>query len=345
MSLIGAAIAGGLQGGGEAAKVSLGSMQDAVQKEELTRLANELDEQKQMRIQANNQQFLSAQAGEDRKFRTSERLGTETFTATQQKDRFAHEADQGDKERTSRKEISAASNATQIRSSQISAGAHLQAARMQLEKPVLQQGADGTFTALSFKIQPDGSYRQVATQVLGADNKPLVGKRDLTDRDKLELTNLQGQLLEKKKAIDKARTEGTATPELVKKLADEGDAIQVRYNKTAGIPAWELTQDDPRTVLSEALKSKASPEVMQKLIAGGESKYGPAWKAQFDYLMRQTTPTGEAAKPAAAAPVKKDPLAAAIESKLPVNNGLLGKTMSDYSTQQFPRFDDIVNRK
>jgi len=168
---------------------------------------------------------------------------------------------------------------------------------MQLEKPVLQQGADGTFTALSFKIQPDGSYKQVATQVLGADNKPLVGKRDLTDRDKLELTNLQGQLLEKKKAIDKARTDGTATPDLVKKLADEGDAIQVRYNKTAGIPAWELTQDDPRTVLSEALKSKASPEVMQKLIAGGESKYGPAWKAQFDSLMRQITPIGEAAKP------------------------------------------------
>jgi hypothetical protein len=353
MSLIGAAIAGGLQGGGEAAKASLGSMQDAVQKEELTRLANELDEQKQMRIQANNQQFLSKEAGVDRAFKAGESQLARVHDTGLLSTKLAHESVQGDKERASKKEISAASNAAHIQSTRISAGAHLEAARLQLSKPTPTMDASGNMFMLSSAQNKKGEWVSSVTPLTDpTSGKQIVARTDLSARAQLELKGLQDLKLEKVKAIDKALSDPATTPEIIKKLQDQADDIQIRWNATAGggVPLWQSTQYDPQEIVSKALGVLSkNPSGVQKMLDEGTSRFGSAWKEKVEEGIKKAAPSwqpykpGESGKPPA--PPKKDPLAAAIESKLPVKDGLLGRTMSDYSTQQFPRFDDIVNRK
>lgn len=59
--ILGAALAGGAAGAGGAAKDALKSQQEYMQKDDLIHLQNQLDEEKQLRIQEAHQQFLSGQ--------------------------------------------------------------------------------------------------------------------------------------------------------------------------------------------------------------------------------------------------------------------------------------------
>jgi hypothetical protein len=315
MSLIGAAIAGGLQGGGEAAKASLGSMQDAVQKEELTRLANKLDEQKQMRIQANNQQFLSAQASEDRTFRTSERLGNEKFLSTQQQGLFAHQEKVSSEDRASREKIAAAND----RTSKAVAGIHAASARsnmlLSLSAPHMQMLADGSIGMVSNSMGKDGKWSTTYSPVNDASGQPIKGPRTMTDAMKLQVEQYGRDIQDANKALVKISETGIVdpkNPEIVRLQKIINNKTQLQ-NVIFGKEFWNNTTDSPDRIIAELKDAKGSAPPADQIKAVLDTRQrmfqqtfgveqANKWRAEIDKgLSFKQEPSASSAKPDAPA--------------------------------------------
>jgi hypothetical protein len=314
MSLIGAAIAGGLQGGGEAAKASLGSMQDAVQKEELTRLANELDEQKQMRIQANNQQFLSAQASEDRTFRAGESDKTRTHETGMQTNLFAQNSKENALNRTSEEKRTAATNATSRAVAGIHADSAYRVAAMNMAKPTVTQGADGGMFTISFVPNKSGGIDAVTAPLLGTDKKQIFGKSDLTDAQKAQAAAFQARGMEAQKALYKAKTDpaAMADPKKLDEIQADVDKSFMEYNKIYKIAPWTNTSFEPLDYANSIKSSanKPSPEQIQTTLDAKAKMFGTIegqlWK---NAVLQQLSPSAQApATPGKPEPPKPAPL-------------------------------------
>lgn len=118
-SIIGSAIAGGLQGGGAAAEKSLASSQDALQKEDLIKMQNQLDEAKQMRI-------LEATQAYDK----SKTEGEHTFQVGRDTANFAHQDTRQDKDIAAQTSLHQMDNKSAERRTAMSVGGELAAANI-----------------------------------------------------------------------------------------------------------------------------------------------------------------------------------------------------------------------
>lgn len=149
---------------------------------ELFRLREQLEGERQMRLQEHRQRFEASQQELDREFRASESEKTRAHQVEQEGRRFAFEAGQKDADRALRRE-----EMEQTRRYQ---GAQLALQRDQLLAPHLVPQPDGTI--MQFRKTKDG-YQAIGP-LTDKDGKVIVGQKDLSPRDKLQIESINKEI-------------------------------------------------------------------------------------------------------------------------------------------------------
>lgn len=193
--VLGAAAAGGLQGGGEAGRTAVATNQEAQNKEDLVKMQEEMEAQKDMQIAALNQSYHVTNTATD--------FANQTTAANAQR---AFEGSQGDLNRSNTKDIAGMQTSAEIQSAQIHAGAETQAAQISADASMsnarlmamahsVQTLGDGRIVATSF----DPTTHQMNVSPLMDPNdptKPLMGVKNIDQQHLLMAQNLSKMAME-----------------------------------------------------------------------------------------------------------------------------------------------------
>lgn len=173
--ILGAALAGGVSGAGQAGKEALQSQQQFMEKQDLINQQEQLDEQKQLRIQEAHHQFLNTQ--QENLF-----AHEDTTQASQQ----AFQGGQGDANRANALDVTSAQGenamavekvraATEMAISQATQSTALQVARMaHLSQSIVSTG-DGTM----YNVGLGNDGKPTSTMLTQADGSPLKGPKNM----------------------------------------------------------------------------------------------------------------------------------------------------------------------
>lgn len=193
--ILGAAAAGGLQGGGDAGRTAVAANQEAQNKEDLVKMQEEMEAQKDMQIAALNQSYHVTNAQADY-------AHADLTQANEQKFQGA----QGDANRASSQTIAGMQTGAEIQSAQIHAGAETQAAQIGADASMsnarllanahsVQTLGDGRIVATSY--DPD-THKMTAVPLMDPSdpNKPLMGVKNIDQQHLLMATNLSKMAME-----------------------------------------------------------------------------------------------------------------------------------------------------
>lgn len=232
--ILGAALAGGAAGAGGAAKDSMKSMQDAQEKEDLVRLSSQLDEQKQMRLnEAQNNFQLTYQ---NNAFGHDESM---------QSQRQGFESGENKLQRASSEKIAANSNATSIRTAQISAGASMAAA--QLAASVTRRGQDMQRGQHTLQTMQDGRVAVISYGGPGGESNTTFLKDPETGKDLIGSKDISASTLAVGKSmIDEATLtlkDQAATPEDKQHAHEQLAAARavIQGKDVPGVPKMKAT--------------------------------------------------------------------------------------------------------
>jgi len=246
--ILGSALAGGVAGAGGAAEEMGQTYQKQQGQQDLVRMQNELDEQKQMRIQESAQTFAREQQGALFAQQDKTLKNTQDFEGTQK-----------GLDRTSEEKRTGMNNATSIATANISAGATLGAERMRINaqkdiigKPQLIQTENGPML-----LDPSTGK---AAPVTGPDNKP-VGGMKMTQIDQVAYQGAQKIVLDPLSTDEQKQ----AAQAQIQSIANKYSAAGTTGSGGAGQKAPVLPSD-------KAIKSL---------------KANPALKTQFDQQFGQ----------------------------------------------------------
>jgi len=246
--ILGSALAGGVAGAGGAAEEMGQTYQRQQGQQDLVRLQNELDEQKQMRIQESAQTFAREQQGALFAQQDKTNANEQTW-----------KTGENDKALASEEKRTGMNNATSIQTANISAGATLGAERMRIDatknalnKPQLIQTENGPMM-----LDPSTGR---AAPVTGPDNKP-VGGMKMTQIDQVAYQGAQKIMLDPLSTDEQKQ----AAQAQVQSIANKYSAAGTTGSGGAGQKAPVLPSD-------KAIKSL---------------KANPALKTQFDQQFGQ----------------------------------------------------------
>jgi hypothetical protein len=173
--ILGAALAGGVAGAGGAAKDALKSQQEYMQKDDLIHLQNQLDEQKQLRIQEAHQTFLSGQ--QDKLFGHEETMQGSLFAhdSGEKKLDRANVLDNTKQQGDNAMAVEQVRASTEMAIASMNRQTSLAVARMAHAAQSVQSDATGLMWSVG--VGPDGN---VTTQPLtGPDGKQLQGPKNI----------------------------------------------------------------------------------------------------------------------------------------------------------------------
>lgn len=193
--ILGATAAGGLQGGGEAGRTAVASMQEAQQKEDLVKMQEEMETQKDIQIAALNQGYHVQNTATD--------FANATTAANAQR---IFEGGQGNLTRANAKEIAGMQTGAEIQSANIRVGGETAAAKIAADASMtntrlmamahsVQTLGDGRIVATSF--DPDTHKMNVTPLMDPSDpNKPLMGVKNIDQQHLLMAQNLSKMAME-----------------------------------------------------------------------------------------------------------------------------------------------------
>jgi hypothetical protein len=262
-AILAGALAGAAQGGGEAAQRSLYSMQDAQQREDLVKMQNQLDEQKQMRILEAQQSFAKEQQGA-------------LFAHQDQSDEKQRTWQTGEKQldRSSEEKRTGMSTAAQLEAARIHVGGTLAAERMRIaaqrsgeDKPVLVQTENGPIL-----VNPKtGTGSPITDTTTG---KP-IGTMRMSELDKTAYAS----------AIKTANND-LANPEDKKAAMATARGIEAKYSSGGALPstapAVDFSKIPPGAITrlkqigdKEVFDSKYGPGAADAILGGGKKAAAP----------------------------------------------------------------------
>lgn len=291
--ILGAALAGGLQGAGQAAQTSLGLQQKQLGEQDLLKMQEDLDEQKLMRLQESQQTFQGQQATQAQNFQ--QQMQAEQLGAQQNME--------GDREDNAL-EIAKNSNATELAAANIHVGGEIAAAKIAASASLMnaklavsgrniQTLADGSMVSIGF--DPSTNTQTVRPLLDPTTGQPIKGAKNLSESQ----IKIGASYLDQASALLKLDPQN---PE-AQKMMDTGRAIL----NGGAVPGGTSQTVAPATAVAYLLAHPDSNTQSQF-----DAKYGPG---QAKALIQQSTKTPPVTTPAVA------PVIPAGAAPFPVSTG------------------------
>lgn len=193
--IFGAALAGGLQGGGEAGRSAVAANQEAQNKEDLVKMQLQMEEEKDVKIAAINQDYHVQNTATDFANTTTAANAQRTFEGVQNNATRANAKDIAGMQTGA--EIQAANIRVggETAAAKIAADASMNNARLMAMAHSVQTLGDGRIVATSF--DPDTHKMNVTPLMDPSDpSKPLMGVKNIDQQHLLMATNLSKMALE-----------------------------------------------------------------------------------------------------------------------------------------------------
>lgn len=206
--ILGAALAGGAEGAGGAAKDSMKSMQDTIQKQDLVKMQSDLDYQKQSALQQSQQNFLQGQQQNQFGHEDTTLEKTQGFQAGQTDKEIAARATEGSADRANRLSIAEAERSTQLSIASMSNGIAQQHLNMMRNATTVITDASGKM--FYSQVNPAGGTPAVTPVINPIDGSQMQGPKNVDTVTTLVAQSLMAEskaneTLDPAKAADLAR--------------------------------------------------------------------------------------------------------------------------------------------
>lgn len=201
--ILGAALAGGAEGAGKAAETSVASMQDAQQKLDLVKMQEQLEEQKDLRVQEAAHGFRMQEQGAQFAHEDVVQANQQKFLGSEGAANRANALALGQLQSNTEIKAAGIHAGAEIAATQISAAASQANARLMASAKNIQTLADGRIVAIG--IDPT-TMKQTVNPLMDPNdpNKPLMGMKNLDQRTILLAQGLMQSSVHKMQMGDQA---------------------------------------------------------------------------------------------------------------------------------------------